>query len=105
MLHLHGWLGPALLLGQCALNQLQAVLICLLELLLRPAHKDVIIEPCDPSVGFLPDSQSFPESTFAEDAEADSLKRFKGPDASWVIVFKFDPADAFGNPAERVIKI
>ena len=54
---------------------------------------------------FCADLQGLPQSTFAKNAEADSLKRLKGSDARWIIVLEFDPADAFGDPAERVIKI
>ena len=81
------------------------MLIGLLKLLLSPADEGVIIRSGEPAVRVLPDPQGFPQSAFAEDTETDSLKSLEGSDARWIAVPQFDPADAFADPTQRIVKI
>jgi hypothetical protein len=49
--------------------------------------------------------ESLPQRPFAKDPEADCLKCLKSPDARRIVVLEFNPTDAFGDPAKRVVEI
>src|ERR1700748_2072728 len=96
--------SAALLVIERTVDQLKAISIGRLKLLVRASQQRGIIESGNTGIKTLMGFHGLPEGTFAKDAKANGFKRFERTDSSRVIMLEFDPANAFGDPAERVIK-